>query len=58
MTRLTEAQLAQLRQQPQGTKLWMSIFQPNTIFTANINDAAIDRRARTITYNNASGTIS
>ena len=56
MTRLTEAQLAQLRQQPQGTKLWMSIFQPNTIFTANINDAAIDRRARTITYNNASGT--
>jgi hypothetical protein len=52
--RLTTAQGALLRQRPQQTKLYLSIFQPQAVFKARINDASIARGARTITYNTVS----
>jgi hypothetical protein len=52
--RLNTAQGALLRQRPQQTKLFLSIFQPQAVFKARINDASIARGARTITYNTVS----
>lgn len=50
--RLSNANLEVLRSQPQSTRLWLSIFEPQAIFKAQINDASITRGARTITFNN------
>lgn len=50
--RATTAQLNTLRTRPQSSQLYLSIFQPTTIFQAQINDPAISKGARTITYNN------
>ena len=54
MTRLTDTQLAILRQRPQQTKLNLSIFQPQIIFQAQINDSGIARGARVINYDTVS----
>jgi hypothetical protein len=48
--RLTTAQLEQIRQRPQQTTLYLSIFQPTAIFKARINDSGIARGERVITY--------
>lgn len=56
MTRLSSANLELLRTQPQSTKLYLSIFQPQIIFTAQINDSVITRGAVSLPYDNASGT--
>lgn len=53
--RLSSSQLEILRTQPQQATLYMSIFEPQVIFTATINDASIGKGARTITFNNSSG---
>jgi hypothetical protein len=52
---LTDTQLETLRSQPQQTTLDLFIFQPETIFQAQINDPSITKGARTITYNNSTG---
>lgn len=54
--RLPQSQINLIRTLPQQTQLFLSIFQPQVIFTAQINDSTIGRDARVITYNNASGT--
>lgn len=56
MTRLSQAQVNVMRQRPQNTQLYLSIYQPQVIFTAQINDASIGRGARVITFNNPTGT--
>ena len=54
MTRLTNTQLAILRQRPQQTKLYLSVFQPQIVFQAQINDSGIARGAREIIYDTVS----
>lgn len=55
MSALTPDQLQLLRQRPHSTKLWLSIYKPDTVFTARINDPNIAVGERVITYDNASG---
>lgn len=57
MTRLSTVQLNTLRSQPQFTQLYLSIFQPQVLFTAQINDTGIARGEINITYDNASGSF-
>lgn len=52
--RLSNTQLAQLRQKPQSTKLNLSIFQPTIIFQAQINNPSAARRDRAIIYDTVS----
>lgn len=52
--RLSSTQLEQLRQRPQQTTLYLSIFQPATIFKARVNDSSIGKGAREITYDSVS----
>lgn len=52
--RLNSVALETLRSQPQSTKLHLSIFEPQIIFQAQINDGNITRNARIITYDNVS----
>ena len=54
MTQLTDAQLEILRKRPQSTHLRLSIFQPQAVFKARINDAAIAKGERDITYDTVS----
>lgn len=49
MTRLSASDLITIRQFPQQTKLFLSIFRPRTIFQARINGAVV-RGARVIPY--------
>lgn len=50
--RLSPAQMELVRTRPQSSRLYLSIFQPTTIFQAQINDASITKGARAITYDN------
>lgn len=50
--RLSASQLNLVRTRPQSSQLYLSIFQPTTIFQAQINDVSITKGARTITFNN------
>lgn len=52
--RLNSVQLETLRKRPQQTKLYLSIFQPQAIFKAQVNDSSIAKGARTITYDSVS----
>lgn len=52
--RLSSTQLETLRTRPQQTTLYLSIFQPTTIFQARINDTGITKGARSITYDTVS----
>lgn len=52
--RLSNANLEILRTKPQGTHLYLSIFEPQIVFQAKINDSGIVRGARTITYDTVS----
>lgn len=49
---LTPAQQETLRSQPQSTKLYLSIFQPQVIFQAQINSTGTFRGMREIPYDN------
>jgi hypothetical protein len=51
---LNTNQLEILRKHPQQTRLYMSIFEPQAVFKARINDATIDRGARIIEYDSVS----
>lgn len=54
--RLSNPDLTLLRDsQNHYTDLYLSIFQPSTIFSARVNDASIAKGEREITYDNASG---
>ena len=50
----TPAQQELIRTRPQETKLYLSIFQPQSIFKARVNDGSIERGAREITYDTVS----
>ncbi len=52
MTTPTAGELALLRSQPQQTKLFLSIFEPQTFFAAQVNDAGASKGDMVITYNN------
>lgn len=54
MTQLSPSQLEILRSQPQSTKLYLSIFQPQVIFQAQINSTGTFRGMREIPYDNVS----
>jgi len=49
---LSDADLLTLRTRPHSTRLHLSIYQPSTLLACQVNDAAIVRGARTITYDN------
>lgn len=55
MTTPTAAELALLRTQPQQTRLYLSIFEPQTVFQAQVNDASIAKGDRVITYDSGVG---
>lgn len=55
MSVLTAAEKTLLRTQPQSTRLWLSIYQPTTILSAQVNDVFIVPGAYQITYDNSSG---
>jgi hypothetical protein len=50
--RLTASQFETIRSHPQSTKLYLSIFQPQTIFAAQVNNSSATAGDRTIIYNN------
>jgi hypothetical protein len=52
MTTPTAQELALLRTQPQQTKLYLSIYDPQIVFQAQVNDAGAAKGDRVITYNN------
>ena len=52
MTTPTAGELVLLRNQPQQTKLYLSIFEPQTFFAAQVNDAGAAKGDMVITYNN------
>lgn len=54
MTRLSAANLETLRSRPQQTKLYLSIYEPQIVFQARINNGSISRGARTIAYDSVS----
>lgn len=51
---LTEAQKITLRKRPHATKLWLSVYQPTTILACQVNDGAISKGEREITFDNTS----
>jgi len=55
MTTPTAGELALLRTQPQQTKLYLSIFDPQILFQAQVNDVSIAKGEQVITYDNSSG---
>jgi hypothetical protein len=52
--KLTPADIELLRQKPNQTKLWVSIYQPRPIFKALINNPTITRGERFIGFDNVS----
>ncbi|PNX51070.1 MAG: hypothetical protein BV458_12075 [Thermoplasmata archaeon M9B2D] len=50
MTTPTAGELALLRTQPQQTKLYLSIYEPQIVFQAQVNDAGAAKGDRVITY--------
>ena len=50
MTTPTAGELALLRTQPQQTKLYLSIFEPQIVFQARVNDIAAAKGDMVITY--------
>ena len=52
---LTSAQLSSVRSRPHRTRLWLGVYQPQTIFSAQINQPGISKGARSITVTALSG---
>ncbi len=48
----TSAQLELLRTRPHSTRLWLSIYKPDIIFAAQVNNSSITKGARQITFDN------
>lgn len=57
MTILTAAQLSRLRTRPHQTRVWLSIFQPKTVLSAQVNMAGIVDGERDITVTVLSGAM-
>lgn len=55
MTRLSASNLATVRQQPQTSELYLSIFTPREVMRALVNNVSIARGERIIVYDNSSG---
>ena len=55
--RVSPQQAAIIRTRPQSTKLYLSIFEPQIIFQARINNTGSAVGDRLITYDNASGSF-
>jgi PKD repeat protein len=56
MTITNPTDLALLRSRPHETNLWLSIYKPPVIFTAQVNDNAAAPGLREVTYDNGVGT--
>lgn len=54
MSKITNQELTLLRTQPHSTKLWLSIYQPPTVFAARVNDVDIAKGEYEITYDSLS----
>lgn len=52
--RLSDANLEIIRKQPQSTRLYLSIYEPQIVFQAQVNDGSIVRGEREITFDNVS----
>lgn len=50
MTTPTAAELALLKTQPHKSKMYLSIFEPQTVFAARVNDAGAAKGDQVITY--------
>ena len=50
MTTPTAGELALLRTQPHRSKLYLSIFEPQTVFAARVNDLGAAKGDMVITY--------
>ncbi len=48
----TVAEETLLRTRPHNTKLYLSIYKPNTVLACQVNDVSISKGARTINYDN------
>jgi len=57
MTAPTAAQLSHMRLRPHRSKVWLSIFEPVTVLSAQINMPAIAKSDRTITVSVLSGAM-
>jgi hypothetical protein len=55
MTQITPSELSLLRERPHNTKLWLSIYKPNTVLSCRVNDAGAAVGDRVITYDSGSG---
>lgn len=55
---LTAAQLTSVRSRPHRTRLWLGVYQPQTIFSAQINQSGISKGEREITVTALSGNSS
>lgn len=55
MTYLGSSDIEKLRTRPHNTKLWLSIYQPKTVFSGQINNASAAKGDRVLTYDNPSG---
>jgi hypothetical protein len=54
----TVAQTTRLRQRPHRTRTWLSVYQPQTVFAAQINQPGIAKGTRQITIASISGQAS
>lgn len=52
--KLTTSELETVRQRPQQTKLYLSIFQPQTVMQCQVNNASAAKGDRVITYDTVS----
>lgn len=55
MTTPTAGELTLLREPSQQSKLYLSIYKPDTIFTARVNDGSVAKGERVVTYDGAVG---
>lgn len=56
MTAITQSELTTVLQRPHRTKLYLSFYQPKTIFTARLNNTGSAQGDRVIYYDDYSGT--
>jgi len=55
MTYLGSSDVEKLQTRPHNTKLWLSIYQPKTVFAGQINKTSAAKGDRVLTYDNPSG---
>ena len=55
---ISSSDLNLLRNTQHKAEVYLSVFRPSTLLSAQVNDASIDRYARTITYDGGVGSVS